>query len=421
MNNTTPVPSLPIDKLRHNPVEDFRRTQRNYNRWTGLVMPDTVLMAAICLLILMGLVMVTTASIPKAGQGGGWIYAYAARQLAYMIIGVVAGCFAYRIPTKWWFDNSYRILLLGIALLILVQIPGVSPEINGARRWIPLGPINLQTSEFVRICIIIYAGAFLQRYRNQIHKSLFAMVRLIFVLTIIAALLLAQPDFGSTAVIFAVVLGMMFLAGVCLIRFFASISVVAVIGVVVLLREPYRAARLYSYFYQDPFAGDNMFSQGGFQIANSLIAIARGKITGVGIGESLEKHAYLPEAHTDFIFSILAEEMGLIGVFSLMVLFGVIVWRAFIIANNADKVRLRFASCVAYGIGLWIGIQALINMAVACHLLPTKGLTLPLVSYGGSSVVASLVLLAILLRIDSESRYLLKQQELGKRKNSRTA
>lgn len=402
--------------IKRNPVEDFRRTQQNYNSWSGLAIPDGLLMGAIALLMLLGLVMLTSASIPKAGQNGGWIYAYAMRQFIYMGIGLAAGFVAYRIPTRWWFDNSYRLLLAGIVILIVMRIPGVSPVINGSRRWIPLGPVNIQVSEFVRICVIIYAAAFLQRYQNQIHKSLFAMLRLIMVLMVVGGLLIIQPDYGSTVVICTIVLGMMFLAGVCLMRFLACGAFVAVLGAILLFVEAYRIKRLIGYL--NPW--EDMFGS-GYQLANSLIAIGRGEATGVGIGESLEKHHYLPEAHTDFIFSILAEEMGLLGVVGLMTLFGIIVWRAFVIANNADKVRLRFQSCVAYGIGLWIGLQALVNMSVASGLLPTKGLTLPLISYGGSSVVASLILLAILLRTDSESRYLLQLQERGTRADGQTS
>lgn len=394
----------------YHPVEDFRRTQENYSRWSGLVAPDTTLIVAIALLMVLGLVMVTSASIPRAGSNGSWIYTYGLKQLIYMTVGLGAAVVAYRIPTRWWFDNSYRILLAGILMLAVIQIPGVAPTINGAKRWIPLGPVNVQTSEFVRICVIIYAGAFLQRYQNQIHKSIFAMGRLVVILGIVGALLLMQPDFGSTVVICAIVLGMMFLAGVCLVRFVACAAAITVAGGFLMVAESYRLKRLLGYW--DPWS--DMYGS-GYQLANSLIAIGRGETTGVGIGESLEKHHYLPEAHTDFIFSILAEEMGLIGVCLLMILFGLIVWRAFVIANNADKVRLRFASCVAYGIGLWIGMQALINMSVASGLLPTKGLTLPMMSYGGSSVVASLILLAILLRIDSESRYLLQQEQRSMR------
>lgn len=398
--------------LQRNPIDDFHETQKGYNRWSGLVAPDRILMVAIALLMLIGLVQVTSASIPKAGSHGGWIYAYAVRQAAYMFIGLLVAYVTYHIPTSWLYKNSYRIMTLGFILLGLVLIPGVSREINGSVRWIAVGPVNLQVSEFARVCTMIYAAAFLRRYQNQIHKSLWAMIRLLGVLGMVAILLLMEPDFGSTAVICATVLGMMFLAGVCIVRFTACASFVAVVGALVMLAAPYRVKRLASFMnpWDDVYGSD-------YQLVNSLIAIGRGEVTGVGIGESVEKHHYLPEAHTDFIFSILAEETGLFGVCVLMLMFGIIVWRAFVIANNADKVRMRFASCLAYGIGLWLGMQALINMSVASGLLPTKGLTLPMVSYGGSSVLASLILLAILLRIDSESRYLLQQEQSGRRES----
>lgn len=395
--------------MKRSPVEDFRQTQKAYSRWSGLVPPDSLLMIAIALLMVIGWVEVTSASIPKAGYKDGWIYSYSARQAIYMAVGLVAAYVTYHIPTAWLYRQAYRIMLLGFALLIAVLLPGVSREINGAVRWIALGPVNIQVSEFVRICVMIYAAAFLYRYQNQIHKSLGAMLRLLGVLGFVAVLLFLQPDFGSIVVISATVLGMTFLAGVCVVRFFGCAAVVTVLGGFAMVAAPYRVKRLASFInpWDDVYGSD-------YQLVNSLIAIGRGEITGVGMGESLEKHHYLPEAHTDFIFSILAEELGLIGVCVLMLLFAVIVWRAFVIANNADKVRMRFESCLAYGIGLWIGMQALINMSVASGLLPTKGLTLPMISYGGSSVVASLILLAILLRIDSQSRYLLNQENSGK-------
>ncbi len=372
--------------LKHNPIDDFRQTQRNYSRWSGLVTPDKTLLISIALLMLVGLVMVTTASIPKAGSNG-WIFSYAARQLVYMILGCGLGYVVYQIPTQWWYRHDKLILLTGLLL---------------------------QVSEFVRICVMIYAAAFLQRHQNQLHKSLLPMIKLLGVLGAVAVLLLLEPDFGSTAVICATVLGMMFLAGVCLLRFVVIASLVTVLGGLVMLAAPYRVKRLASFInpWDDVWGSD-------YQLVNSLIAIGRGKTTGVGIGESLEKHHYLPEAHTDFIFSILAEETGLIGVIVLMLLFAVIVWRVFVIASNADKVRMRFASCLAYGIGLWLGMQALINMSVASGLLPTKGLTLPMISYGGSSVLASMILLAILLRIDSESRYTLLNEQSGRRQAGR--
>lgn len=406
MNKVIGIDNSHLNKS--SPMDSFRQTQQNYNRWAGLVMPDKILMICLGLLMLTGLVMVTTASIPLAGQKGGWVFSYLFKQSFYMLLGLMVGFFVYQMPMQFWYKNAKYFMWLAIALLLVTLL--VAKETNGAHRWINLGPVKLQVSEFVRISMIVYAAAFLQRYQNQIHKSLPAMFRLLGVLGLIAVLILKQRDFGSAAVITATVLGMMFLAGVCLVRFFACAVGVAVIGAIVLVAEPYRVKRLTAYM--DPWA--DMYGD-GWQLINSLIAIGRGGVSGVGIGESLEKHYYLPEPHTDFIFSILAEETGLIGVGFLMLIFAVIVWRAFVIANNADKVRMRFASCLAYGVGLWIGMQALINMSVASGLLPTKGLTLPMISYGGSSVLAGMILFALLLRVDSESRYTLQNEQSRRR------
>ncbi len=378
---STSTGNQPYVTRKNKHLQNYVALKEKNTHWSGLVFPDKFLMVSISLLLIIGIVMVTTASIPKAGSNGGWIYYYSARQLAYITVGLTAAAIAFHIPTERLFKNADKIMLLGIVLLIIVQIPGVSPSINGARRWIPLGFANLQPSEFTRICTIIYAGYFLKKHQNNIHKSFTSMFKLMAILGVVAALLLAQPDYGSTAVIFAIVLGMTFLAGVHLIRFAAALSIVVVLGILGIVSSAYRMKRLVGYL--DPW--EDMFGK-GYQLVNSLIAIGRGEITGVGIGESLEKHHYLPEAHTDFIFSILAEETGLVGVLILISLFAIIVWRAFVIARNADSVYRRASSCVAYGIGLWIGMQSLINMSVASGLLPTKGLTLPLISYGGSSV-----------------------------------
>ncbi len=392
------------------PVASFRQTQKGYKRWSaGLETPDMILMIALGLLMLTGLVLVATASMPLAGQHGGWVYSYLARQAAYMVLGLIVGGVVYSIPMQFWHD--YAKYFIGLAVVLLVVTLMFAREVNGAYRWIRLGPINIQVSEFVRIAMIIYAASFLQKYQNQIHKSFSAMLRLLLVLGLIAVLILKQRDFGSVVVISATVLGMLFLAGVCWVRFSISTGIVTILAIgFLLLGDSYRIDRLKTYM--DPWA--DVYGK-GWQLINSLIAIGRGGVSGVGLGESVEKHHYLPEAHTDFIFSILAEETGLIGVTFLILLFAVIVWRAFKIANNADRVRMRFASCLAYGIGLWIGIQSLINMAVASGLLPTKGLTLPMISYGGSSVLASMILFAMLLRVDSESRYTLNNESRRRR------
>ncbi|MPV86272.1 putative lipid II flippase FtsW [Ostreibacterium oceani] len=390
--------------ITHSPLQDFYQTQTTQSRWSGLLFPDKLLVFSLLLLMLYGWVMLTSASMPRAGSYGS-PFAISLRQGLYMGLGFVIAYAVFMVPSNWWFKHSYRILLVGFGFLLLVLVPGVGREINGAMRWIPLGIVNIQASEFARVCMMIYAAAYLHRYQNQIHKSLWAMLRLLIVLAVFAVLLLKQPDFGATVVIGATVLGMIFLAGVCLVRFVSCSIAVAIVAALVLVAAPYRRARLVSFL--DPW--EDAFGS-GYQLVQSLIAIGRGETLGVGMGESIQKHHYLPEAHTDFIFSIIAEELGLVGVCVLMILFTIVVWRAFVIASNADKVRMRFASCLAYGIGVWLAIQSLINMSVATGILPTKGLTLPMISFGGSSLLASFILFALLLRIDSESRYLLARQ-----------
>ncbi len=384
-------------------LADFKKSQEHYNRWSGLAFPSKTIITCTIVLMAVGLIMVTSSSVVK-GSNLGYPLHYSIRQAVYMLLGLFVAYVTYNIPIDWWRENSIKILLLAIVCLVAVLLPGIGVQINGARRWINLGVINLQVSEFVRIAIMIFAAFYLEKQKNKIKKSWSPLLKLIFVLSIIMALLLLEPDFGSAAVIGMVILGMMFLAGVCLVRFSVGVTGVIAVAWVVLIAAPYRRQRLTSFtdIWEDPFGS-------GYQLVQSLIAIGRGEITGVGVGQSIQKHNYLPEAHTDFIFSIFAEETGFVGIVALVLVYFIFIYKAFAIANNADKVRMRFASCLAYGIGLWIGIQVLINMFVASGMLPTKGLTLPLISYGGSSVIACLILIAILLRIDSEVKYILNR------------
>lgn len=380
-------------------LDAFHDDQSSYSRWSGLMAPDKWLLLAVFSLCAIGLVMVASASMPTVGKTGNPM-AGLNKQMLFMGIGFVAALIVYHIPTRIWYEYNFLLLFIALAALILVLVPGIGREINNSRRWIYLGPIGFQVSEFARICVFVYAAAYLYRHQKQIHNSWSAMLKLLGVLGVVAILLLKEPDFGSTAVITATVLGMMYLAGVCIFRFTVSAGIVAVLAIIALLIEPYRRARLSNFLspWDDPF-GD------GYQLTQSLIAIGRGELTGVGIGESIQKHNYLPMADTDFIFAIYTEETGLIGAIVLLGLYSLIVYRAFVIGHQAEKVRMRFASCLAYGTGLWIGMQSLINMSVASGMLPTKGLTLPLISSGGSSVLACFILLGILARIDSESKY----------------
>ncbi len=382
-------------------IADFKKTQESYNRWSGLIFPSKTIIICTLIIMAVGLIMVTASSVVKGGNAGDPLH-YTFRQSIYMCLGLFIAFIVYNIPIDWWRENATKILILTIFALILVLLPGVGVKINGARRWINLVVINLQVSEFVRIGMMIFAAYYLEKHKNKIQKSWIPMIQLMMILSIVLGLLLLEPDFGSSAVIASVILGMMFLAGVCLVRFTIGGVGVFIIATFVLLAAPYRRERLASFtdVWKDPYGS-------GYQLVQSLIAIGRGEIQGVGVGQSIQKHNYLPEAHTDFIFAIFAEETGFFGVICLVAVYATFVYKAFSIANNADRVRMRFASCMAYGIGLWIGIQVLINMLVASGALPTKGLTLPLMSYGGSSVIACLILIAILLRIDSEVKYIL--------------
>ena len=294
--------------------------------------------------------------------------------------------------------------MAAVGLLILVLIPGIGKEVNGSIRWIGAGPINIQVSEIAKLFALIYVAGYLKRHGGELrmadfHTSAMALARPIGVLAVLAVLLLLEPDFGSVVVLMAAALGMVFLAGVNLWQFGAlQVGTLAVMAMLI-LSSPYRQDRVLSFLepWKDPFGK-------GYQLAQSLIAIGRGELFGVGLGESVQKLFYLPEAHTDFLFAVLAEELGLVGILLVITLFMTLVWRAFKIGRRAERLNMNFSAYLAYGIGLWFGIQALFNMGVNMGALPTKGLTLPLMSYGGSSVVVMCVALALLLRIDVETR-----------------
>jgi cell division protein FtsW len=349
-------------------------------------------------LLALGLLMVTSASIPLASSKADQPFYYLIRQGIYIGSGLLFAAAALQLPVETWRRSAPGLLLAAIGLLLLVLIPGIGKEVNGSTRWIALGPLNVQVSEAAKLFALIYVASYLQRHGAALQTSTMAMLRPLMVLGVLAVLLLLEPDFGTAVVILATALGMLFLAGVNIWRFTALQGLVIGAMAVLLYSSDYRRARLTSFL--DPWA--DPFNK-GFQLTQSLIAIGRGELAGVGLGASVQKLFYLPESYTDFLFAILAEELGLIGVLAVITLYGIIVWRAFAIASRAEHLGMPFATHLAYGIGLWFGIQALFNMGVNMGILPTKGLTLPLMSYGGSSVVVMCVALAILLRIDLET------------------
>ena len=386
-------------------INDFHNSQKRASRWQGMEFPDIWLLFAWCALIAIGMVMVTSASMSEAVGHNSDPYYYSIRQALFYAAGLVCAWVAFHLPIHQLYINSKRFLFCSFLLLLIIYLPSIGVSVNGARRWLNLGFFKLQVGEVVKLTMVIYAAAFLQTNQQYLDSSWRPMLGLLAVTTVFAAILLLQPDFGTTMVMVAVVLGMIFMAGVNLKRFGIFFLVVTLLMTVALIIEPYRITRLTTFL--DPWK--YKFNE-GYQLVNSLIAVGSGGLFGSGLGQSVQKHDYLPEAHTDFIFAIIAEEFGLFGALVVMALFVLLVWRAFRIGHIADCVRRRFASLVAYGIGLIIAIQALVNIGVTTGSLPTKGLTLPLVSYGGSSVVIICISLGILARIDSESRYQAKRE-----------
>ncbi len=383
--------------------------QDSRERWTLPAPPDPWLLLSALLLLVLGLVMMTSASMPRAESATGQPFYFFYRQSAYVAVGLLVGAAALWVPLTTWYRRGPLLLLLAVGLLVLVLIPGVTQAINGSHRWLNLGPVNVQVSEIAKLCALIFVAGYLQRHGAELRVQTMAMVRPLLVLGCLTLLLLLEPDFGAAVVLLATALGMIFLAGVSLWRFAALQAVVILLMAGLLVSSPYRVERLLSF--RDPF--EHAFGS-GFQLTQSLIAIGRGELFGVGLGASVQKLFYLPEAHTDFVFAILAEELGLLGVVVLIGLYTVLVWRAFAAGARAVALDWPFAGYLAYGIGLWFAFQALINMGVNMGALPTKGLTLPLISYGGSSLVMMCLGLAVLLRVDMETRELGHSRRLSR-------
>ena len=360
---------------------------------------DYWLLFTVLALALLGLVMVSSASITFADREIGSPFYYAIRQTIYLGCGVVAGMLLFQLRLIDLERMGMPLLLSAFAMLVLVLLPGVGVEVNGASRWINVGLFNVQVSELAKLFFIIYFASYLARHGDEVRTQISGFLKPIGLLIIAAVLLLLEPDFGATVVLAAIVMGMIFMAGVKLFQFGGVLGLGALLMAGMAVSSPYRMKRLTTFIdpWADPF-------DSGFQLTQSLIAIGRGEWFGVGLGASIQKLFYLPEAHTDFVFAVLAEELGLLGVCTIIVLYAVLVWRAFVIAAQAVKAENFFASYLAYGIGIWFGLQSFINIGVNMGLLPTKGLTLPLMSYGGSSMVVMCAAVALLLRIDYETR-----------------
>lgn len=360
---------------------------------------DIWLITIVLFLIGLGLIMVASSSITIADRQFNEPLFYFWRQFISVNIGIGLAVIILRTPLLVWEKSGAILLFLGFVLLSLVLIPGVGYEVNGSMRWIRGWPFPIQASEPVKFFIIIYLSGYLVRRGEDVKHNFSGFIKPIILLTAISGLLLLEPDYGACVVLFSAALGMMFMGGVPVSRFFSWMLVALSALATLAMLSPYRMQRLVSFVdpWQDPF-------NTGFQLTQALIAFGRGDWFGAGLGSSIQKLFYLPEAHTDFVFAVLAEELGLFGSLLVMLLFCFLVWRAFVIGQVAESAGKLFAAYVAYGVGLIIGIQAFINMGVNMGVLPTKGLTLPLLSYGGNSMIITCVLLAVLLRADYENR-----------------
>jgi len=354
-------------------------------------------------IVLLGLVMVTSASISIASQESNTAFYYLERQLVLTLLGATAAALVFCIPTRLLERISMPLLIVAVGLLVIVLVPGLGHVVNGSRRWLRLLGFNFQVSELARVFVLIYLASYAVRREAELRETFIGLLKPLGLVCGIGVLLLLEPDFGAFSVLFATGFGVLFLAGARL-RYVLGMMIAAA-GAFGLLAvaSPYRLARLAAF--RDPWADPY---NTGFQLTQSLIAIGRGEWFGVGLGASVQKLFYLPEAHTDFLFAVLAEELGLAGVALTLALFLALVWRSFHIARLASERGLKFPAYLAAGFGLWLGIQAFINIGVNMGVLPTKGLTLPLLSFGGSGIVANCIALAIVLRIDYENRRLLR-------------
>jgi cell division protein FtsW len=358
---------------------------------------DAVTLGLVAALLLVGLIMVTSASMSVAARDLGDPFYFLERQFGFGLCGVLLAWGVTRVPAEQWEKHSLALLVVGLLLLLLVLIPGLGAKINGARRWMRVGPANFQVSELAKVLVLNWVCSYCVRKRAELEQTLAGLTRPVGLLTVAGTLLLMEPDFGATTVLFATGFVVLFVAGARLRYVIACVSLVAAAFAVLALTSAYRLKRLTVFLHpwDDPF-------NGGFQLTQSLIAIGRGGWFGVGLGSSIQKLFYLPEAHTDFVFAVLAEELGLVGVVGVIGLFVALVWRAFRISRMAAQAGLRFQSYLALAFGVWLGLQAIVNIGVNMGVLPTKGLTLPLLSYGRSSLIVSLGWLGVLLRIHHE-------------------
>jgi len=369
---------------------------------------DQPLVWVVVLLMLFGMVMVYSASIslPDSRKYASYTnYHFLVRQATFIGIAMTAGLFAFRVRIETWQKWAPYLFVGVLILLVLVLVPGLGKGVNGAKRWLSFKVFNLQPSELMKLVVVLYAADYTVRKQEYMHKLTKGFLPMMAAVGLVGLLLLLEPDLGAFGVIVCIAMGILFLGGINGIWFGGIAATLVGMFTMVILLSPWRRERIFAYL--NPWQEENALGK-AYQLSHSLIAFGRGEWFGVGLGGSVEKLHYLPEAHTDFLLAVIGEELGFVGVLAVVAMFYWIVKRAFDIGRQAIAVDQTFAGLTAKGIGIWIGVQAFINMGVNLGLLPTKGLTLPLMSYGGSGVLINCVGLAILLRIDYENRVLMR-------------
>lgn len=361
---------------------------------------DARLLLSSVSILLLGLLMVASASMTISARQFGQPLHFIIHQLVFAGVGVGVAWVCLCLPVRVWAVLSPLLFIGSVGLLGIVLVPGLGRTVNGSVRWLQLGPVVLQVSELAKLALVLYLARYLSYFQEAVRQDWRAFLWPLFLLGSLGVLLLLEPDFGTTAVMTTMVLGMMFLAGVRLRQFSVLLGGCAMALAGLLIAAPYRLHRLTSFL--DPWA--HQFA-GGYQLTQSLIAFGRGGIVGVGLGNSVQKLLYLPEAHTDFLFAVLGEELGLIGTLLVISLVMTMVWRIFAIGKQAEVQKLFYSAYTCYGIALWLGVQSLVNIGVNIGVLPTKGIPLPLMSYGGSSMLVNCIAIAIVMRIQHENRH----------------
>jgi cell division protein FtsW len=358
---------------------------------------DPLLVIVSASLLAIGYVMMASSSLHLGIKETGNSLHYPIRQSLHIALGLILGICVALTPIRVWEKSGQWLFIFGILLLIVVLVPGLGVKVNGSTRWLSIFGMRVQVSEVVKFFSVIYMAGYVTRHQESIRKSIFALFKPIILFSGACILLLMEPDFGSAVVIMIIAMGIMFLAGARLSPFIILLSSGSVLAALLVYFEPYRMKRVTSFLNPWADAKDT-----GYQLVHALISFGRGEWVGVGLGSGIQKLFYLPEAHTDFLFSVIAEELGLLGVLTVIGLFALLVWRTFEIAAAAEKADERFSAFIAYGLGIWFGFQSFVNMGVNMGILPTKGLTLPLMSYGGGSMMIMCCAIALIFRIQSE-------------------